>query len=31
MISIFHKEATGVEFHSTSLKVTFLFYNEHLN
>ena len=31
MISIFQKEATGVEFHSSSHKVTFLFYSEHLN
>ena len=31
MISIFHKEVAGVEFHSSSLKATLLFYSEHLN
>ena len=31
LISIFHKEAIGVKFHSSSHKATFIFYSEHFN
>ena len=31
MISIFQKEANGVESHSSSHKATFCFYSEHIN